>query len=44
MIIVRLSEERFAAIQRIAESQHLPMATMARAWIVVRLDVELRAS
>ena len=44
MFNVRLSEEQFAAIQEIAESQHLPMSTMARAWLLDRLDKERRAS
>ncbi|MDP5183258.1 hypothetical protein QOZ88_11465 [Blastococcus sp. BMG 814] len=41
MFDVRLSEEQFAPIQEIAESQHLPMA---RAWLLDRLDKERRAS
>jgi hypothetical protein len=41
---VRLTEEQFAAIQEIAGSQHLPMSTMARAWLLDRLDEERRAS
>jgi hypothetical protein len=44
MFNVRLSEEQFAAIQEIAESQHLPMSTMARAWLLDRLEEERRAS
>ena len=44
MFNVRLSEEQFAAIQEIAESHHLPMSTMARAWLLDRLDKERRAS
>lgn len=44
MFNVRLSEEQFAAIQRIVEKQHLPMSTMARAWLLDRLDRERRAS
>jgi uncharacterized protein YbaP (TraB family) len=44
MFNVRLSEEQFAAIQEIAESQHLPMSTMARAWLLERLDRERRVS
>lgn len=44
MFNVRLSEEQFVAIQEIAESQHLPMSTMARAWLLDRLDRERRAS
>lgn len=40
MFNVRLPEEQFAAIQQIAESQRLPMSTMARAWSLDRLDKE----
>ena len=40
MFDVRPSDEEFAAIQEIAESQHLPMSTMARAWLLDRLDKE----
>jgi len=38
MFNVRLSEEQFAAIQAAAERQHLPMSTMARAWLLDRLE------
>jgi hypothetical protein len=44
MFNVRLSEEQFAAIQGVAERQHLPMSTMARAWLLDRLEEERRAS
>lgn len=44
MFNVRLSEEQFAAIQDVAERQHLPMSTMARAWLLDRLEQERRAS
>ena len=44
MFNVRLSEEQFAAIQAAAERQHLPMSTMARAWLLDRLEEERRAS
>lgn len=40
----RRQAEQFAAIQEIAESQHLPMTTMARAWLLDRLDKEGRTS
>ncbi|MCU1614288.1 MAG: uncharacterized protein JWO98_1828 [Frankiales bacterium] len=43
MFNVRLSEEQFAAIQDVAERQHLPMSTMARAWLLDRLEEERRA-
>ncbi len=44
MFNVRLSEEQFAAIQDVTERQHLPMSTMARAWLLDRLEEERRAS
>ena len=44
MFNVRLSEEQFVAIQTAAERQHLPMSTMARAWLLDRLEQEQRAS
>lgn len=44
MFNVRLTEEQFAAIQDLAEQRHLPMSTMARAWLLDRLDKERPAS
>jgi hypothetical protein len=44
MFNVRLTEEQFAAIQDLAEQRHLPMSTMARAWLLDRLDHEQHAS
>lgn len=44
MFNVRLSEEQFGALQQIANAKHLPMSTMARAWLLDRLDEEERAS
>ncbi|MBV9821662.1 MAG: CopG family transcriptional regulator [Actinobacteria bacterium] len=44
MFNVRLTEEQFAAIQDLAEQRHLPMSTMARAWLLDRLDREKHAS
>jgi aryl-alcohol dehydrogenase-like predicted oxidoreductase len=41
---VRLSEEQYAALQKLAREKHLPMSTMARAWLLDRLDQELHAS
>lgn len=37
---LRLSDEQFDALQQIAIAKHLPMATMARAWLLDRLDAE----
>lgn len=41
---LRLSDEQFAALQEVAQAQHLPVSTMARAWLLDRLDRERRAS
>jgi hypothetical protein len=40
---VRLSEEQYAALKKLAREKHLPMSTMARAWLLDRLDHELHA-
>jgi hypothetical protein len=40
----RLSEEHYAPVQTLARERHLPMSTMARAWLLDRLDEELPAS
>ena len=44
MFNVRLSEEHFGALQDVARKQHLPVSTMARAWLLDRLDHERHAS
>ena len=44
MFNVRLTEDQFAALQDIAAQRHLPMSTMARAWLLDRLDQEQHAS
>jgi len=44
MFNLRLSDEQFGALQQIANARHLPMSTMARAWLLDRLDEEQRAS
>ena len=44
MFNLRLTEDQFAAIQGIAAQRHLPMSTMARAWLLDRLDQEQHAS
>jgi hypothetical protein len=44
MFNVRLTEAQFAAIQELAAQRHLPMSTMARAWLLDRLDHEQHAS
>ena len=44
MFNVRLTDEQFAAIQDLAGRRHLPMSTMARAWLLDRLENERHAS
>ena len=44
MFNVRLTEEQFTALHDLAEQRHLPMSTMARAWLLDRLDEERPAS
>lgn len=44
MFNVRLSDEQFQELQRVAEDKHLPMSTMARAWLLDRLARERQAS
>jgi uncharacterized protein YbaP (TraB family) len=44
MFNVRLTDEQFAAIQDLATQRHLPMSTMARAWLLDRLEKERHAS
>ena len=44
MFNVRLSDEQYDAIQDLAHERHLPMSTMARAWLLDRLDHERHAS
>jgi hypothetical protein len=44
MFNVRLTDEQFTELQGIAREHHLPMSTMARSWLLERLDQERRAS
>ena len=44
MFNVRLTDEQFSELQRMAREHHLPMSTMARSWLLERLDQERRAS
>ena len=41
---IRLSEEQYEALQELAHQRHLPMSTMARAWLLDRLVHERHAS
>jgi hypothetical protein len=43
MFNLRLSDEQFRALQEVAEHRHLPVSTMARAWLLDRLEQERRA-
>lgn len=44
MFNVRLTNEQYATLQELARAHHLPMSTMARSWLLERLDHERRAS
>jgi len=44
MFNVRLSEEQLSELQAEALRRHLPVSTMARAWLLDRLDRERHAS
>lgn len=44
MFNLRLTEEQFTELQELAREHHLPMSTMARSWLLERLDQERRAS
>jgi len=44
MFNVRLTDEQFTELQHVAREHHLPMSTMARAWLLERLDQERHAS
>ena len=44
MFNLRLSEEQFSALRAEARRRHLPVSTMARAWLLDRLDEERHAS
>jgi len=44
MFNVRLTEEQFTQLQELARAKHLPVSTMARAWLLDRLDHERPAN
>jgi hypothetical protein len=44
MFNLRLTEEQYAELQAEAQRRHLPVSTMARAWLLDRLDHERHAS
>lgn len=44
MLNVRLTDEQFNELQSLAREHHLPMSTMARSWLLDRLNQERHAS
>jgi hypothetical protein len=44
MFNLRLTDEQFSELQQLARQRHLPTATMARSWLLDRLDQERHAS
>jgi len=42
MFNVRLTDDQYDELRQIAEEKHLPMSTMARSWLLDRLDTERR--
>lgn len=44
MFNVRLTDQQYAELQQLARQRHLPMSTMARSWLLDRLDQERHAS
>jgi hypothetical protein len=43
MFNVRLTDEQLAELREVAQERHLPVSTMARSWLLERLDQERRA-
>lgn len=41
---LRLTDRQYAEIHSLAQQRHLPVSTMARAWLLERLDQERPAS
>ncbi len=44
MFNVRLTDEQYQQLERVAKAKHLPVSTMARAWLLDRLEGERNAS
>lgn len=44
MFNVRLSDEQYQQLEEVARAKHLPVSTMARAWLLDRLEREQHAS
>ena len=43
MFNLRLTDEQFNELRVLARERHLPMSTMARSWLLERLDHERQA-
>ncbi len=41
---VRLTDEQYQQLEQVARDRHLPLSTMARAWLLDRLGDEQHAS
>lgn len=44
MFNVRLTDEQYQQLEEVARKRHLPVSTMARAWLLDRLGDERHAS
>lgn len=44
MFNVRLTDEQYQQLEQVARERHLPVSTMARAWLLDRLGAERPAS
>lgn len=44
MFNVRLTDEQYQQLEEVARERHLPVSTMARAWLLDRLGDERHAS
>lgn len=44
MFNLRLTDEQYAQLAKIARTKHLPVSTMARAWLLDRLEREQHPS
>ncbi len=44
MFNLRLTDEQLGELQELARERHLPVSTMARSWLLERLDRERDAS
>ena len=44
MFNLRLTDEQYQQLEEVARAKHLPVSTMARAWLLDRLENEQHAS